>query len=247
MKNRSKYYLLTLVLTATLLVFGSMALKNNSSPSTESDCYGYFPMKKGLSYETTSYTKKDKAEAIIKYTITDTKTIENGLIASFKMNTSDMKGNPGIEMEYDAKCQNGKYYINMENMFAQLGAQYKEMGMKVSITDGVAMIPNTLSVGDHLEDAVMVMSIKSEYMNMEMTITTFDRVISGQETITTSAGTFDCMLLSQKTTVKMGKTITATTRSKDWLAKGVGNVKSESYDKKGKLESYSLLTKFSNN
>ena len=245
MKNISKYYILTLVTAAVLFFFGSMSLKSDSALESTSDCDGYFPLQKGLTYETTSYNKKDKAEAIVSYTITDSKIIENGVIATYDMTTSDMNGNPGMELVFDAKCQNGKYYINMENLYAQLGSQYEDMGMEITISDGIAVIPNDLSVGDKLEDAVMLMNIKSDFMNMEMTITTFDRHISGQETFTTSAGTFDCMILSQKTSVKVGKTLTATTSSKEWLAKGVGNVKSESYDKKGKLESYSLLTKFS--
>ncbi|MEP5613523.1 MAG: hypothetical protein ABJP45_14825, partial [Cyclobacteriaceae bacterium] len=149
------------------------------------------------------------------------------------------------EMTYDAKCQNGEYFLNLESMFSQLTSQYEAQGMKVSVDNGMSVIPNNLAVGDKLEDVTMTMKMSSAAFNMNMMITVSDRTVTGKETITTPAGTFDCMILSQKTTTKMGEMMTVTTSSKEWLSKGVGSVRSENYDKKGKLEGYTLLTKFS--
>lgn len=162
------------------------------------------------------------------------------------MIVSDQKGKPSMDMTYSAKCQNGKYYLNLENMFSQLTSQYEAQGMKISLDDGVAVIPNDLAVGDKLDDVTMKMKISSAAYNMEMDITIFDRKVTGKETKTTPAGTFECMILSQKTTVKMGTMMTVTTSSKEWLSKGIGSVRTENYDKKGKLEGYTMLTKFSN-
>ena len=130
-------------------------------------------------------------------------------------------------------------------MFSQLTSQYESQGMEISIEDGISVIPNNLAVNDKLEDATMVMNMSSALMNLKMTITIFDRIVTGKETITTPAGTFDCMILSQKTTTKMGKIMSITTSSKEWLSKGVGSVRTENYNKNEKLEGYSLLTKFS--
>lgn len=208
-------------------------------------CDGYFPMSEGTSSEMTIYDKKDKVSGMSTYKVIESKETDNGVIATVEMNFSDKKGNPGVEMSYEAKCQDGKYYLNLENSFSQLTSQYEAQGMAVTIEDGIAVIPNNLAVGDQLEDALMTMKMSSSVMNMEMTVTITDRKVTGKETITTPAGAFDCIILSQKSTMKMGKLMTVTTSSKEWLSKGVGHVRTESYDKNGKLEGYTLLTKFS--
>lgn len=209
------------------------------------DCDGYYPMSKGISFELSSYDLEDKVNAIINYKIIESKEIENGVVATSEINFSDAEGNPGLAMKYDAKCQDGKYYLNLEGMFSQLTSQYEAQGMEVSVENGISVVPNNLSVNDQLEDATMSMKMSSTAMNMEFDITISERTVTGEEKITTPAGTFDCMILSQKTTTKMGDMMTITTSSKEWISKGTGTVRSENYDKNGKLEGYTLLTKFS--
>ena len=77
-----------------------------------------------------------------------------------------------------------------------------------------------------------------------MTIYVTDRAVEARESLTTSAGTFDCIKITQKETTKMIVKIQAT--SKEWYAENIGMVRSESYNKKGKLTGYSVLTKISN-
>jgi hypothetical protein len=161
------------------------------------------------------------------------------------LSLSDEKGNPGMDMTYEAKCQNAEYFLNLESMFSQVTSQYKAQGMEVSVDNGMSVIPNDLAVGDKLDDVTMTMKMSSAAFNMDMIITISDRIVMGKETKTTPAGTFDCMILAQKTTTKMGKIMTVVTSSKEWLSKGVGSVRSENYDKKGKLEGYTVHTKFS--
>lgn len=117
--------------------------------------------------------------------------------------------------------------------------------MKITIEDAVAVIPNKLTIGDKLENTVMSINIASEVINMKITVTISDRVVIGKETITTPAGTYNCMIMTSTTTMKMGEMMIVVTSSKEWLSKGVGNVRTESFDKNGKLDTYTLLTKFS--
>lgn len=212
---------------------------------TAEDCTGYFPLNEGASFEITSYDKKDKLTAIINHTVLESNSIENGIEAKCNMIITDKDGNTGQEITYDSKCQDGKYYLNMETMMSAMTSQYEAQGMEVKMEDGLSVIPNNLSVGDVLDDNTMTMTVSSSAIDFTMTITTSERTITGKETITTPAGTFECMILSQKSTIKMGDMINITTSSKEWLSKGVGAVRSESYDKKGKPDGYSLLTKFS--
>lgn len=255
MKNRQQFYALIIL---SVLVFTSYKNKASKYPNCSlqedknelfianaQDCDGYYPLSEGISFELTYYDKKDKPSAIYKHRIVDAKNVANGVEVTCEMSLSDEKGNSGFEMTYDAKCQNGEYYLNLESMFSQLTSQYKAQGMKISVDNGISVIPNNLTVGDKLEDVTMSMKMSSDAFSMDMTITIFDRNITGKETKTTPAGTFDCIILSQKTTTKVGEVMTVATSSKEWLSKGVGSVRSENYDKKGKLEGYTLLTKFS--
>ncbi|MCF6348980.1 MAG: DUF3108 domain-containing protein [Flavobacteriaceae bacterium] len=68
--------------------------------------------------------------------------------------------------------------------------------------------------------------------------------VEKREEITIPAGTFDCYVISFETEFKMG--IKRKGKTRQWLAKGVGIVKTEDYNKKGKVISKSVLTKFSN-
>ena len=64
----------------------------------------------------------------------------------------------------------------------------------------------------------------------------------GNETISTTAGKFDCVKISylQRTKIVLK---TTTLRVTEWYAEGVGLVKSEAHDTKGKLDSKTLLVK----
>lgn len=78
-------------------------------------------------------------------------------------------------------------------------------------------------------------------MKMNMTMEMVDRKVEGKESLTTSAGTFDCYVISYTTEMKMG--LNTMFKNKEWIAEGVGMVKSENYNKNGKLMGYSELTK----
>lgn len=249
MNKLQPVYLLTIfslfVISSCVSQSPDEAISVSQSSPVEETCTGYYPLTAGSSYELTQYDKKDKLTSVIKHTITDSKSIENGIEASCNMIITDQDGNQGQNINYNVKCQDGKYYLDMGTMLSEMTSQYEAQGMEVSMEDGVSVIPNNLSVGDELDDVTMTMNVSSSAINLSMTITLSERTIIGTETITTSAGTYDCMILSQKTTSKMGKMVNITTSSKEWLSKGVGIVRSENFDKKGKLESYSLLTAFS--
>ena len=254
MTKTKLFNLLTLVLTLGTYTYANStntkldsllaAAETNAPTLLANDCDAYFPLNKGVKFEHTNYTKKGKEDSKIEYEIIESKAIDNGILATFKMNSTDNKGKEEIDMTYEAKCQNSKYYINMENMFAQITSTYKEQGMEISFEDGFSVIPNNIAVGDKLEDAEMIINMSSSVIKMKMTLTVTDKEIIGKETITTPAGTYDCMILTQTTTVKLGKMMSVKTTSKHWIAKGVGSVKTENYDKNGKLEGYTLLTQF---
>lgn len=119
--------------------------------------------------------------------------------------------------------------------------QYKDMDMDISGTN--IELPNDLDIGKKLKDANMVMSINMGGITMNMTMDMVNRTVDAKESITTPAGTFNCFAISYESQVKMG--IKTSFTIKEWIAEGVGVVKTESYNKKGKLMGYSELTSIS--
>jgi hypothetical protein len=73
----------------------------------------------------------------------------------------------------------------------------------------------------------------------------FNRKVEAKEDITTPAGNFTCYKISydmESSTKVMGMNNKVNLKGVDYVSEGTGVVKTESYNKKGSLSSYSLLT-----
>lgn len=70
-------------------------------------------------------------------------------------------------------------------------------------------------------------------------IITFRKSEANKST-TTPAGTFDCFKISYDSEIKAG--LKMTVKGVEWVAKNIGVVRSESYDKNGKLTGYTVMS-----
>ena len=205
---------------------------------SQNSCSKYYPLTEGATFQITSYDKKGKKQSVVDYSISNV----TNETATFNTTIYDAKGEEVTTTNYNVTCKDDAISIDFNSLMSpELFAQYKDMEMDVTGTN--IEIPNNLSVGQTLKDADMVMTIKMGGMNMKMNMKIFDRKVEDKKSITTSAGTFDCYGISYTTEFKMG--IKQTNMAKDWIAEGVGMVKSESFNKNGKLIAYSELTKIS--
>ena len=205
----------------------------------QNSCSKYYPFVEGKTFQITSYDKKGKKATVVDYNITN---VTNNT-ATFNTIIYDDKGKEVTTTSYDITCENDAISIDFNSLVSpELLEQYKDMELDVTGTN--IEIPNNLTVGQGLKDADMIMTIKMGGINMNMTMQLMDRKVDARESVTTSAGTFNCYVISYTTQVKMG--LSQTYMAKDWIAEGVGMVKSESFNKKGKLLGYSELTQVSN-
>ena len=114
--------------------------------------------------------------------------------------------------------------------------------MDVSFESEDLSLPADLNPGDVLKDASISISVSSGGMKiMSMNVSITDRKVEGMESVTTPAGTFECARVSYNVVTK--SMFTMTTKAVAWYAKGIGTVKTEDYDKKGKLAGYSVLSR----
>ena len=207
------------------------------------NCSKYYPMEEGKSMEYTSYNRKDKVEGIVTYTITDV--VNEGSKTTAKMNLEykDEGGNVMMNSDYTFSCEADVVKIDFSSLMnpQMMEAYGEEMEVEISGTD--IELPNNLSVGQSLADANVNMKMNMGAMNMNMAFDMVNRKVESRESITTPAGTFDCFVITSDNKAKMMMANTTHT-SKMWLAEGIGMIRQDTYNKKGKLVSKSVLTKF---
>ena len=109
-------------------------------------------------------------------------------------------------------------------------------GLGIAAEGAGFVLPRHMEVGLELptgEATVEMMGIKSKQD------ITSHKVVSHEE-ITVPAGTYDCYVVERKFTAKvMG--IKTTGSTKTWYSRGIGLVRIDNYDKKGKLTSSQAL------
>ncbi|MDG1730649.1 MAG: hypothetical protein P8K68_02295 [Algibacter sp.] len=204
---------------------------------SQSACKAYYPFEKGVTFEITNYNKKGKKEGVVNYKVTN---IDNN-VATIKTTIFDAKGKEITTSDYKITCEGNTISIDFKSLInPDMFQQYKDMDMDITGTN--VELPNDLQVGQSLKDAYMNMAINMGGMTMNMSIDMLNRKVDKKESITTPAGTFDCFALSYDSEMKVGMKISF--KIKEWLSEGVGVVKSESYNKNGKLMGYSELTSF---
>lgn len=201
------------------------------------DCAGYYPVKEGAVLAYRNSDDKGKVTSTTKQTILSKTSIPQGVNYAVKSEVWDAKDKLVTEGTLNMRCEGGVFYIDMKNFLDPSSmAGMKDAQIEVS---GVDMeIPAKLAVGQSLPDANITMSIG--FMKIMMNIT--NRKVVAAESITVPAGTFDCLKITYDFEAKALFKMTGA--SAQWMAKGPGIVKSETYDKKGKLSGSQVLTEY---
>ena len=203
----------------------------------QDNCSKFYPMDKGTSFQLTMLDNKDKTTGIIDYLVKE----YSGNTATLSYEMHDEKGKLIATSEYGITCNEDGISIDFNSLAAPgVLEQYKNMEVEISGSD--LMIPNNLAIGKTLPDANMLMNVKMSPINIKMNFNILNRKVEGKESVTTLAGTFDCFIITFDQESKMGIKISGSARQ--WLAEGVGMVKQESYNKKGKLMGSTVLTRF---
>jgi hypothetical protein len=206
----------------------------------ENVCKSFFPMETGTTLVYESYNGKDKMQSTDEMTVTDLVETPESTVIKVNMTSKDKKGEETFSNDIEYVCEDGVFKISLESMTAQMTEAYKDM--EITMTQSELVIPSDLTVGQDLPDADMEMVVSSSGMQiMKMNFKITERKVEAIESLTTSAGTFECYKMSQKTNTKM-MFIDKTYKTIDWFAEGIGSVRSETYTESGKLETYRVLT-----
>ncbi len=207
--------------------------------SYSQDC-GYYPVKKGTFMRYQSLDAKGKVTGTSRVTMLDVMQTGDASLFQVKAEAWDEKDKPQPSREYTMKCEKGQFTVDMQSLVDPKSLEgFKDM--EISFTGTDISYPSTLSAGQVLPDANVTIGPASGGMALlKMTINITNRVIVGPESVTVPAGTFDCFKITYDVDTKFG--IKVSTKATEWLNKGAGTVKTETYDKKGKLMGSRVLT-----
>ncbi|WP_375578814.1 hypothetical protein ABWH96_17590 [Marivirga tractuosa] len=204
----------------------------------QSDCNPYFLLEEGRKWTTANYNAKDKYQGKQSYEVLSLDEEDGMLIANVMLISYDKKDKVVMEKEVEFTCKDGVVEMDMSKYIPEETMEgFKNMDVEMEFE--AITIPENLEVGQYLEDGGVNMTI-AEPMQMNMEIKIQDRKVMAKENIEVPAGTYEAWKINS--IIKLDAMITRETKNVEWIAKNVGVVRSEQYDKNGKLNSYTVLT-----
>ncbi len=203
-------------------------------------------LKTGQTFEMSMFSAKDKLTGKVNYTVDNVRREGSSTLVDMTARMQDDKGKQQLPYTIRYTCTGNELMADLSGMAQSMqNAGMKDAQLKMKTNQLV--YPGTLSVGQKLPDGQMEADFISNGSTlMEMSMTMSNRLIEGQQPVTTPAGTFDTHKITSDlsfTNRVMGIPIRGTMRVVSYRAsKQILDIKSETYNKNGKLMGYSLLS-----
>lgn len=154
----------------------------------------------------------------------------------------DDKNKNVAAMTYDALCKDDNLYLD-GNAMVPVNMFEGKQDASVSVTGDKIIYPKKLSTGSSLPDASI--EIKMEMQGMpfpfKSNVKVMNRKVVGEEDITVPAGTFKCWKITYDVEYKI--LVGFKGKATEWISPGKGFIKSEAYNKNGKLAGTTVRSK----
>ncbi|MBP6811452.1 MAG: hypothetical protein KA138_08025 [Saprospiraceae bacterium] len=212
--------------------------------SKAQDCakmHDYF--KEGVSMEYTDYDDKGKVTGMRTQKVTRIYKSRDTLVAVVESILKNKKGKETSKGTFPIKCLSGTIFMDCRSVTPSQEQTRQRDDMEVEIRSIDQRFPYKMSVGQSLPDAELETTIRLRGLQLFHSIFLIkNRKAEAEETVTTAAGTYNCMRVSYDVEFQaMGN---RTIHTVCWYSQSVGMVKSINYDKKGKEENRQELTTF---
>jgi hypothetical protein len=209
------------------------------------DCSQYLFLQQGKTVEVTIYNKKGEPIGRQVYTVSNV--TNSGGVTTGTLNTQsfDKKERPTTTSSSTIKCTGGALQVDMRLMLPD-GPPGRFSNAQVSGNGGILEYPSGMKTGDSLKSANMVLNTNNTPPGgppgpppppnpfgggSTLTMWVYDRKVLGQESVTTNAGTWNCVKISYKSKVSF-KTgpfpVNLNIEGTEWYAPGVGIIKTQS-------------------
>lgn len=203
------------------------------------DCEIYDGFKEGSKTKMVHYDKKDKVTGFTTTTIKEKKSLTNGVSVSVHQLFDDTEDYT-FESEFTMECRDGVTYVDMEKFIdPNTLSAYQDMEIEVQ-ADNIT-IPANAKPGDDLQGGSVTVTVDTGTpVRVTLTVDVTNRKVESKETIETPAGKFDCLKISYDMLSKIGF-VKIQGSTVEYYNRKVGVVRSEAYNKKGKLSGYTVL------
>ncbi|WP_461135685.1 TapB family protein [Spirosoma lituiforme] len=216
------------------------------STSAAQTCMG-LTFKSGMRFELSQFNAKDKPIGKINYQINDVRKEGASTVMDIVAQVDDERGKQRPPYTIHYTCTGNELIADMSGMMQAMqnnGMRDTEMKLKTN----KLVYPGKLSVGQKLSDGQMEVEMNTNGNTMmTMNMVMANRQVASQAPLTTPAGTFDAYKITSDITIEnrvMGMPIRSTMHVVSYRTDNqLFDIKSETYNKGGKLMGYSLLTK----
>ncbi|TVR82092.1 MAG: hypothetical protein EA409_05590 [Saprospirales bacterium] len=204
----------------------------------QGECNQFFPFEHFKSMTYATYDQRDRLQGRQSWEVVDLERSNGAVVATVSSMMYDENEEEILETIFTARCENETFFISMESYHLQGLSESFGRDVEMEISGDDLSLPNKLSEGTSLPDASMEVRVTSPIpltMNVEIT----DRLVEGREEVTTPAGTFDAYKISQNSTVRA--VIRMRSSSIEYYSPRFGMVRSEDYNRRGRLQGYTVL------
>jgi len=232
-----KRFILTIII---LLISAAGAFSNDV----------FFPTRQGAVQLTANLNSNGRIEGFSRMTVREVRNSGGNMTVVYAIQILDRNrrpvGNSG-EREYSVNISGGVLVFRLENM---MDAFFTARGMNYTMTAGNMLIPSNMAAGSRIEDTWMRMVVNVPVVGRVTADVAITNIVCvGVESVTVPAGTFNAYKVTQTsttTTTGWGRSPIVNT-GVSWYVRGIGVVKSVSYDARGRVESSSELHELRSN
>ncbi|MBX2960924.1 MAG: hypothetical protein KF687_00345 [Cyclobacteriaceae bacterium] len=205
-------------------------------------CNSFYVIDEGTAWTYENFNPKGKTTGKNEQKVTAFDKTSAGFKATVNSVIYNDKGKKVTEGDLELTCDNGTFIMDMRKFIPE-EQQKAFSSYEMKIESENLELPSKLSVGQTLKNGSVTLMAVGSPVPMKITVNITDRKVEAKESITTPAGTFECYKISSKsnTQMQMGINMSLNFSGTEWIAEKVGMVKSESFDKNGKLAGYTLL------
>lgn len=194
------------------------------------ECTNYYFLQNNKTIEMTIYNRKGEPDGKQIYTVSDVKNSGGSTTSNFKSEMFNKKGKSIVKGSGTVQCKGGVMFVDIKMMLPQ--QQQEQFGKADAKMDNMYIeYPVNMQPGDALKDASMNLEIDNNGMKQSVAMTVNNRKVEAKESVTTTAGTWDCYKISYKSRINiktMGIGVPVNVEGTEWYAPGFGIVKTES-------------------
>jgi len=199
------------------------------------NCETYIPTKIGkkLTYKTSN--KKGKTESYYSDKLLSVKEEDGATKYAVERKNFDKKKKLTTADTIYYYCKGNSFYIDMSSYISseEMG-KYDEAMVQLDV-DNIGY-PANMKPGMTLKDGYINADISAGFVPIVFRTDVINRKVVASEQITTEAGTYQTLKITQDLKMKIAF-VKVNVSSIIWVKKGIGNIKSETYNKKGGLMS----------